>query len=313
MKEIMAIPVSIPAYSISLAKKRETHFQSLTVTPSWKRQILFGALFSILVFFNCILLPVTGAIHYYATFPGPYIWLAVMLMGVHLGQWLLLCAWMSFGTFRTPWRQLICTLLSFAGAGALTYWISGQSEARISLALALALLTTSTFWFIYAGLSVVRALASITLEFQQLRAVAYKSPRRFSISSVLAFTFVLAIPCALLQWANYIHSDMLTGSLTVTVAAVVFLVAMLPLALAMLMPKRWITWTSVALIPFGLVLSLVYLARGLVGLEAVVVLLGAGLAVVVNTGILRWLGARWLPTTAASDDGAAPSAFAGQA
>lgn len=299
MKELTASIVDISSLPASATAAQFIPARTKAFERSRKLHLYYGVFFSLLILFNFALLPATVTLHFYSTIPGPNLWLVVLLTGVHIGQWFLLGMWMSFGCFRAPWRQLICTLLVFSGSAMFMRSIAGRSEVWIPLAL----LVTSTFWFMYAGLLLVRSLASITFEFEQLQSVAKKSPRRFSISSILGFTFVLTIPCALLQWAISIHEDLLAGSIAVTVIAIVVLVSSMPMTLAMLMPSHALRWSAAALLPFGLTLGLVYQARTIVGIQAVVVLLGVGTAVFVNLCILRWLGARWLSTVPASNDG----------
>jgi hypothetical protein len=265
-----------------------------------KRYLFYCAVFSSLVLLNCALIPVTGALFYYSNLPSPHMWLIFLLVGANFGQWILLCLWMSFGRFREPWRQLVCSLLVFGGAMYLGRWM-----AEVEFSLPMALMFTSIFWLMYASLITLRMLTFITLEFQNLQTSIARWPRRFSIASLMSFTVTLAIPCALLQWTGTIHPDLITNSLTLLIVGAVLLLILSPMALALLMPKRMLRWTLLALIPWILACALVFLARRAVGLETTFVLLGSGVIVVLNVGILRCCGARWLPTFAASDDSAA--------
>lgn len=275
-----------------------TQSGSFNLTRRNRVHLFYGGIFLLLVLLNCALLPVTGVLFFRSNLPGPNMWLITLLLGAHLGQWFLLAIWMSFGCFRTPWRQLICTMLVFGGSSYISYAMSVAD-----MTLPVALMVTAIFWFMYVGLTTLRMVAFITIEFQGLQSTAPRWARRFSIASMMTFTLMLAIPCALLQWAASIHTDILQASIVMGLIAIVLLFALMPLSLALLSTRRTLLLTSLALTLFGFSAGLVFLARSLIGPEASVVLIGAGLIVVFNIGILRCSGLRWLPTVAASIDG----------
>jgi hypothetical protein len=270
---------------------------SFNLTNRARLHLFYGGIFSLLVLLNCALLPVTGVLFFRSTLPGPNMWLITLLLGAHLGQWVLLAIWMSFGCFRTPWRQLICTVLVFGGS---SYICHAMSVAEMSLAVAL--MVTAIFWFMYAGLTTLRMVSFITIEFRSLQSTAPRWARRFSIASMMTFTLMLAIPCALLQWAASIHAEILEASIVTGLMAFVLMIALTPLSLALVSTRRTLLWSSLALILFGSITGLVFLARSLIGPEASLVMIGSGIIVVLNLGLLRCIGLRWLPTVAASSD-----------
>lgn len=271
---------------------------SFNLTSRTRMHLFYGGIFLLIVLLNCALLPVTGVLFFRSNLPGPNMWLITLLLGTHLGQWILLAIWMSFGCFRTPWRQLICTMLVFGGSSYISYAMSVAD-----MTLPVALMVTAIFWFMYVGLTTLRMATFITIEFRRLQSTAPRWARRFSIASMMTFTLMLAIPCALLQWAASIHADILEASVVMGLIAFVLMIALTPLSLAFVSTRQTLLWSSLALILFGSITGLVFVARSLIGPEASLVMIGAGIIVVLNLGLLRCFGLRWLPAVAASSDG----------
>jgi hypothetical protein len=296
--------LSIP--SISLSKSLH-HDHKLTVRKPLlsierTRHLWFGGIVVLLMLCNIAMLPIYAAINFYSTLPGPMQWVLSTLTGAFFGHLVLLMIWMSFGCFRAPWRQLICTLLVFGGCSFLIFEIDpNESPKRFSTALAISLLYTSVLWFAHSGLLVLRQFTSITLEFHQLKPQASKLARTYSISSIMLLMLFLAIPCTVLKWAISIDPELTSAVVAIGIITLVTLIAGLPLALAMLRPKYAKRSTIAATLHFGSMVGLLFLARRTVGLEAVIAFLAAGLTVALNLGILRFVGLRWLPTIAASE------------
>lgn len=121
------------------------------------------------------------------------------LICVMLANWFLICFWLSVGSTKAPYRQLICTaILGIVGV------IAAVMDTQLTTSLARALNFIATSWYLYAAFYIPRRVAGMKLTFLD-RERLEKRKRQFGIGTLLGFMAVLSVPLALNRLANAVQ------------------------------------------------------------------------------------------------------------
>lgn len=147
---------------------------------------------------------------------------------VILANWFLICFWLSAGSTKAPYRQLICT-----GVLVIVGVIASIMDAQPTAGIARALNFIATSWYLYAAFYLPRCLAGMKLAFFD-RDRQSRRKRQFDIRALLGFMAVVSVPLACNRMAYIIHPPPKTAQPLLMSELVFFLVGLAVISVAAL-------------------------------------------------------------------------------